>query len=98
MFSDNADVLTVPRHRDTHGRFGGARIIVLNDDHNTFEGVALTLARILPGIGVAEGRKLANMIHYQGQAEVWSGDLEVVELYWEQLHSSGLTMAPIEQG
>lgn len=80
------------------GLGGGARIIVLNDDHNTFEGVAATLARVLPGVDYALGLALADRIHHRGRCEVWSGQLEVAELYWQQLRDSGLTMAPIEQG
>lgn len=77
---------------------GGARVIVLNDDHNTFEGVAAALARVLPGIDYAQGLQFADRIHHRGRAEVWSGQLEVAELYWQQLRDTGLTMAPIEQG
>jgi ATP-dependent Clp protease adaptor protein ClpS len=77
---------------------GGARIIVLNDDHNTFEGVASTLARVLPGVDMRAGLQLADRIHRGGRAVVWEGGLEVAELYWEQLAASGLTMAPLERG
>ena len=31
------------------------RVIVLNDDHNTFDGVASALARIVPGITLDQG-------------------------------------------
>ncbi|MCB0877664.1 MAG: ATP-dependent Clp protease adaptor ClpS [Thermoleophilia bacterium] len=77
---------------------GGARVIVLNDDHNTFEGVAAALDRVLPGVDYRQGLVFADRIHHQGRAEVWAGELEVAELYWQQLRDSGLTMAPIEQG
>ncbi len=77
---------------------GGARVVVLNDDHNTFEGVAAAIARVVPGVDFVAGMALANRIHSEGRAEVWSGSLEVAELYWQQLRDSGLTMAPIERG
>jgi ATP-dependent Clp protease adapter protein ClpS len=80
------------------GTGGGARVVVLNDDHNTFEGVAEALAAIIPGIDRRQGMALAGRIHHEGRAEVWSGELEVAELYWQQLHDLGLTMAPIERG
>lgn len=70
-------------------------IIVLNDDHNTFEHVAQTLARFLPGVSYEKGMALANTIHRSGQARVWSGSREQAELYWEQLRDAGLTMAPL---
>jgi ATP-dependent Clp protease adaptor protein ClpS len=78
---------------------GGAwRVIVRNDDHNTFDHVAVTLARYIPGVDVSGGYALADRIHTTGQALVWSGHRETAELYWEQLHGAGLTMAPLEQG
>jgi ATP-dependent Clp protease adaptor protein ClpS len=76
---------------------GGAwRVIVRNDDHNTFDHVARTLARYIPGVTVARGFGFADEIHASGQAIVWSGQREPAELYWEQLVGAGLTMAPLE--
>jgi ATP-dependent Clp protease adaptor protein ClpS len=78
---------------------GGAwRVIVLNDDHNTFDHVAATLARVIPGVTLDQGYVFADRIHTTGRAIVWSGQKEPAELYWEQLSSAGLTMAPLEQG
>jgi ATP-dependent Clp protease adaptor protein ClpS len=77
---------------------GGWRVIVLNDDHNTFDGVASALARVVPGVNYDKGMAFANQIHSSGQAIVWSGQKEQAELYWEQLKDAGLTMAPLEQG
>jgi ATP-dependent Clp protease adaptor protein ClpS len=78
------------------GRDGGWKVIVLNDDHNTFEGVAFALASVLPGVSYDRGMALANRIHNSGRAVVWSGEREVAELYWEALKGHGLTMAPLE--
>jgi ATP-dependent Clp protease adaptor protein ClpS len=72
------------------------KVIVLNDDHNTFDHVASTLARYIPGVSLDKGFALANTIHSAGRAVVWSGTQERAELYWEQLRDSGLTMAPLE--
>ena len=77
---------------------GHWRVIVLNDDHNTFDHVARTLARVVPGVTIEQGYAIADQIHNSGRAIVWTGPKEVAELYWEQLHSAGLTMAPLEQG
>ena len=71
-------------------------VIVLNDNHNSFEGVAAALSRILPGVSYDQGMKLANTIHSTGRAIVWSGHRELAELYWTGLEDSGLTMAPLE--
>jgi ATP-dependent Clp protease adaptor protein ClpS len=80
------------------GLGGSWRVIVRNDNHNTFDHVAHTLARFIPGITVARGHEIANVIHGSGQAIVYTGEKEPAELYWEQLNSAGLTMAPLEQG
>ena len=77
---------------------GHWRVIVLNDDHNTFDGVARALARVIPGVDYGKGMGFANQIHNSGQAIVWSGPKEPAELYWEQLSEAGLTMAPLEEG
>ena len=93
--------LTPPRERVRRGtgsRTGRPwRVIVLNDDHNTFQGVAFALSNVLPGVSYDQGMALANRIHSTGQAIVWSGDKEQAELYWAQLEGFGLTMAPLEQ-
>jgi ATP-dependent Clp protease adaptor protein ClpS len=73
-------------------------VIVLNDNHNTFDHVATTLARVIPNVTVEGGYRLADQIHNSGQAIVWTGERELAELYWEQLTDAGLTMAPLEQG
>ena len=80
------------------GLGGVWRVIVLNDNHNTFDHVAVCLARYIPGVSVEKGYALANRIHSSGQAVVWSGEKEPAELYHEQLSAAGLTMAPLEQG
>jgi ATP-dependent Clp protease adaptor protein ClpS len=97
-----AQTLTPPRERVHRGSGSGLgrpwNVVVLNDDHNTFEGVAFTLASVVPGVSYDDGMRLANRIHNSGRAIVWSGLREQAELYWEQLGASGLTMAPLEQG
>jgi ATP-dependent Clp protease adaptor protein ClpS len=88
-----------PRTRGPGSGLGGSwRVIVLNDDHNTFEGVAGALSTVLPGVSYDEGMAMANKIHNTGRAIVWSGQRELAEHYWEQLEGRGLTMAPLEQG
>jgi ATP-dependent Clp protease adaptor protein ClpS len=79
------------------GLGGSWNVIVLNDDHNTFDHVAQTLARVIPGVNVDGGYSFADRIHNRGQAIVWTGPKEPAELYWEQLEAAGLTMAPLEQ-
>ena len=88
----------LPRVAGPDSEIGGHwRVIVRNDDHNTFDHVAQTLARVIPGVNVDQGYAIADLIHNQGQAVVWSGLKEQAELYWELLNDAGLTMAPLEQ-
>ena len=94
-----AQTVELPRVQGPGSDLGGHwRVIVRNDDHNTFDHVAFTLARSIPGISVDQGYKIAERIHTTGLAIVWSGHREPAELYWEQLREAGLTMAPLEQG
>jgi ATP-dependent Clp protease adaptor protein ClpS len=87
-----------PRQAGPGADLGGEwRVIVCNDSHNTFDHVAETLARVLPGVTVGRGHEIAEAIHNDGQAIVWSGAREPAEHYWEQLDSAGLTMAPLER-
>ena len=72
-------------------------MIVRNDDHNTFDGVAFALANVLPGVDFDRGLRFANTIHSTGQAIVWSGEQEQAELYHGQLEGYGLTLAPLER-
>jgi ATP-dependent Clp protease adaptor protein ClpS len=91
--------IELPRVGEPGSGLGDAwRVIVLNDDHNTFDGVAAALARFVPGVSLDQGYRIADQIHNTGQAIVWSGPREPAELYWEQLRDAGLTMAPLEQG
>lgn len=88
-----------PRVSGPGGDLGGNwRVIVLNDNHNTFDGVASALARVIPGVTLDGGYAIADQIHNSGQAIVFTGMKETAEHYWEQLRDAGLTMAPLEQG
>ena len=90
--------IELPRTSGPDSGLGGNwRVIVLNDNHNAFDGVAKCLARWIPGITLDGGYAIADKIHTSGQAIVWSGHREPAEFYWEQLRDSGLTMAPLER-
>ena len=94
-----SQTVELPRTAGPGTGVGGAwRVIVRNDDHNTFDHVAVSLASTLPGVDVDQGFSIADRIHRRGLAIVWSGHLEPAEHYWEQLQAAGLTMAPLEQG
>ena len=70
--------------------------MVLNDEFNTFDHVAESLARVIPGVTLAQGYRLADRIHHEGLAIVWAGPREDAEGYWNALDGAGLTMAPLE--
>ncbi len=93
--------MTPPRERTSRGTGSGLgkpwHVVVRNDDHNTFQGVAFALSSVLPSVSYDRGMQLAGTIHNTGQAIVWSGHKELAELYWAQLGGHGLTMAPLEQ-
>jgi ATP-dependent Clp protease adaptor protein ClpS len=73
------------------------RVIVLNDDHNTFEHVIKCFMTVLPQMTSSKAEALAMEIHTAGAATVWSGAQEQAEMYHLQLKTQGLTMAPLEQ-
>jgi ATP-dependent Clp protease adaptor protein ClpS len=94
-----AQTVELPRVGGPGTGLGGTwRVIVLNDDFNTFDHVAETLSAVIPGVTLAHGYRLADRIHNSGQAIVWSGPREDAQQYWEKLDSAGLTMAPLETG
>lgn len=72
------------------------KVIVLNDDFNTFEHVSHCLMAYIPNMTSEMAWELTNQVHFDGQALVWSGPLEQAELYHQQLRREGLTMAPLE--
>ena len=77
-------------------KYPEAKIIVLDDNFNTFQHVAYCLVTIIPGMTEQRSWDLAVEVDREGLAEVWRGPLEQAELYHQQLMSKGLTMAPIE--
>ena len=78
-------------------KYPEARVIVLDDNFNSFQHVANCLLTIIPGMSEKRSWDLAVKIDKVGSAEVWRGPFEQAELYHNQLVSKGLTMAPIEK-
>lgn len=73
------------------------KVIVLDDDFNTFQHVANCLMKYIPAMSSDLAWKLTNQVHHEGQATVWVGPQEQAELYHTQLSREGLTMAPLEK-
>ncbi|MGH2844009.1 MAG: ATP-dependent Clp protease adaptor ClpS [Solirubrobacteraceae bacterium] len=87
----------IPRLAGPGSGVGGMwNVVVLNDNHNTFDHVAETLAAQIPGITLAAGYRIADRINKTGCAVVWSGGREDAEVHWAHLAGDGLTMAPLE--
>ena len=78
-------------------KYPEAKLIVLDDNFNTFQHVAYCLQIIIPGMNEKKAWYLTIKVDHLGYAEVWRGNLEQAELYHEQLVLKGLTMAPIEK-
>lgn len=72
------------------------KVVVLDDDVNTFQHVVECLLRYLPGMRPDRAWALAHEIDGEGSAVVWCGPQEQAELYHQQLGAEGLTMAPLE--
>ena len=94
MFNSLGTVLD-PKKSKT--KYPEARVIVLDDDFNTFQHVANCLLSIIPSLSERRAWDLTIQVDKSGSAEVWRGNLEQGEFYHEQLVCKGLTMAPIEK-
>ena len=81
----------------TRRKYPEARIIVLDDNFNTFEHVANCLVSIIPGISEKKSWLLALEVDREGSAEVWRRLVEQAEIYHQQLVIKVLSMAPIEK-
>jgi ATP-dependent Clp protease adaptor protein ClpS len=86
-------VLERQRLRQPYPHF---KVVVLDDDVNTFQHVVECLVRHLPGMNPDRAWELAHEIDGEGAAVVWCGPQEQAELYHQQLGGEGLTMAPLE--
>lgn len=77
--------------------YPNAKVIVLNDDFNTFQHVAQCLMTYIPNMTSDRAWDLTVQVDSEGLAIVWVGPLEQAELYHMQLKRAGLTMAPLEE-
>jgi ATP-dependent Clp protease adaptor protein ClpS len=73
------------------------KVVVIDDDVNTFQHVVECLVRYIPGVGPDQAWALAHRIDGEGSAVVWCGPQEQAELYHQQLAAEGLSMAPLER-
>jgi ATP-dependent Clp protease adaptor protein ClpS len=85
-----------PAQQTVYQHYPNYKVIVLNDDFNTFQHVSQCLVTYIPHMTSDRAWELTNQIHFEGQAIVWIGPQEQAELYHMQLKRAGLTMAPLE--
>ena len=97
MDQNTYSTATVLDPKTTKKTYPEARIVVLDDNFNSFEHVANCLVTIIPVMSEKRSWELAFEVDREGLAEVWRGPLEQAELYHHQLVRKGLTMAPIEK-
>ena len=88
---------TVLNPNKATAKYPEVRVIVLDDNFNTFQHVANCLLSIIPSMSEKRAWDLTIQVDKSGSAEVWRGNLEQGEFYHEQLVCKGLTMAPIEK-
>jgi len=94
MLNTPSEVLDQKKSKE---KYPEARVIVLDDNFNTFQHVANSLLTIIPSMTEKRAWDLTLKVDKTGSAEVWRGNLEQAELYHEQLVREGLTMAPIDK-
>ncbi|MFW6358334.1 MAG: ATP-dependent Clp protease adapter ClpS [Chroococcales cyanobacterium] len=91
-----ASPVKAPERKVTRKSYPNYKVIVLNDDFNTFQHVAECLMKYIPCMTSDTAWNLTEKVHFEGLATVWVGPQEPAELYHQQLKRAGLTMAPLE--
>jgi ATP-dependent Clp protease adapter protein ClpS len=69
-----------------------SKTILFNDDHHTFDEVALQLMKAIR-CSYPQGMGLANIVHNTGSAVVYTGHLERCEAVGEVLEQIGLRVS-----
>jgi ATP-dependent Clp protease adaptor protein ClpS len=94
--SPSSSLTAVQERQSVRQTYPNFKVVVLNDDVNTFQHVVECLVRFIPGMQADQAWDLAHQIDSEGSAVVWCGPQEQAELYHQQLGAEGLTMAPLE--
>jgi ATP-dependent Clp protease adaptor protein ClpS len=76
------DEQTKPRQQPPYA------VIILNDDLHTFDYVIETLQKVF-GYPQQKCEQLAETVHREGEAHVWTGTLELAELKRDQIRGAG---------
>ncbi|PIE49998.1 MAG: Clp protease ClpS [Flavobacteriales bacterium] len=81
---DEEEVLVVDKTNDIH------KLVVWNDDFNTFDFVIDCLIKICKHT-LVQAEQCTMLIHYKGKCVVKSGEMEILQPMHEKLTSKGLT-------
>ena len=68
------------------------RLILWNDDHNTFDHVIFCMMKYLDYSEVQAG-KIASKVHNEGKCAILEGSFTEVEVYRKILQQEGLTVS-----
>lgn len=66
------------------------RVVVINSDYVAFDCVINGLVKIIPNMTLEAAKQHAKCVHESGKSDVWSGPLEICELYVYQLINEGM--------
>lgn len=87
--SEQAAVIEAPAPEQTKPRRQPPyAVVVENDDKHTFDYVIETLQKVF-GYEAQKCERFAQTIHEEGEAQVWSGTLELAELKRDQIRGAG---------
>ena len=67
------------------------KIILHNDDHNSFEWVITCLMKIC-GHEYEQANQCAHLVHFKGECDVKYGDFEKLSVMKEKLQNAGLSV------
>jgi ATP-dependent Clp protease adaptor protein ClpS len=67
------------------------KIILHNDDHNSFEWVITCLMKIC-GHEFEQANQCAHLVHFKGECDVKYGDFEKLSVMKEKLQNAGLSV------
>lgn len=70
----STETLTIEKTSDTD-TFGGARVILFNDDWHTFDDVIFQLILAI-NCSFKTGEKMAWIVHTEGKCQVYEGQVE----------------------
>lgn len=90
MIRNDIDVLDLPEIKDKINTELNKKIVVYNDDHNSFEWVILTFIEILKHSTV-QAEQCAHIIHFKGKCQVKSGSFEELKPLKDGLVDRGLS-------